>query len=239
MPGAGLAAEMVRTTQTGQMEQGYSGRRRQVSLVLLVLVNILPLAGVVFLDWDVLALMILYWSEYLVLGFYTVARMLLKSPLGGLGYGMFFGIHYGGFCAVHGLFILVLLAGVDFNPFEGETWPLFLVFIQLLVNVIKAVLAMAPPAWLAAFAALFISHGASFVMNFILAGEKEQVTLKALMNAPYKRIVVLHVAVIAGGGAVIALGQTIGMLLVLVCLKLALDITLHLREHRPQQVPTG
>ncbi len=45
----------------------YAGVRRRLSLVVLVLVNLLPLAGVLFFDWDVAALVILYWSENLVL----------------------------------------------------------------------------------------------------------------------------------------------------------------------------
>lgn len=206
--------------------------RRHVSLALLVLVNAIPVVGVLFFDWDVLALMILYWSENLVLGFYTLAKMLVKSPLGGLGMGLFFLVHYGGFCAGHGLFILAILADADLDLIQGDSWPLFLVFVQLLIGVIRAVLELAPPAWLLAFGALFASHGVSFVANFLVAGERDRVTLQELMTAPYKRIMILHVAVIAGGAAVAALGQPIGMLLVLVMLKLGVDIALHLREHR-------
>ena len=90
-------------------ESSYDGLRRRASLALLVLVNLLPLVGVLYFDWDVAGLMVLYWSENLVLGFYTLAKMLIISPLGGLGLGTFFCIHYGGFCAGHGLFIITLL----------------------------------------------------------------------------------------------------------------------------------
>ena len=220
-----------------QVEEGtgsgvYTGRRRAVSLALLIVVNVLPLLGVLYLDWDVLSLMILYWSENLVLGFYTLARMLVKSPIGGLGMGAFFCIHYGGFCAGHGLFILTMLAGIDFDPTPGEPWPLFLIFIQMLVGVVREVLSMAPPAWMLAFIALYISHGASFILNFLLGKEKDALSLNDLMKAPYKRIVILHIAVIAGGGLAQAMGQPLFMLLALIVLKLAVDIKLHLREHR-------
>jgi hypothetical protein len=209
----------------------YAGLRRRASLALLVLVNLLPLAGVLLFDWDVAGLMVLYWSENLVLGFYTLARMLAKSPLGGAALGLFFCIHYGGFCAVHGLFIVTMLMDENFSPLAGDPWPLFLVFPQLLLNVVTQVLANAPPEWMFAFAALFLSHGVSFVLNFLLGPEREEVTLSSLMGAPYGRIVVLHVAIIAGGIAVIALGQPVGMLIVLVLVKLGLDVNFHLREH--------
>lgn len=215
--------------------QGYSGRRRAISLVLLVLVNILPLLGVLLLDWDVVALMVLYWSENLVLGFYTLLKMLVASGWRGLGLGLFFCIHYGGFCAGHGLFILIMLVNDDFEPMPGDPWPLFLVFPQLLFNVIREVLSFAPPEWLLAFAALFVSHGASFVMNFLLGGEKDETRAKDLMKQPYSRIMLLHVAIIAGGMGVMALGQPVAMLLALVLLKLGLDVKLHLREHEAKR----
>jgi hypothetical protein len=200
--------------------------------VVLVLVNLLPLAGVLLLDWDVAALMVLYWSENLVLGFYTLLKMLVVSPLGALGMGTFFAIHYGGFCAVHGLFIASILLDEGIDPMPDEPWPLFLVFPQLLVNVVRQVLEYAPPEWLFAFAALYVSHGVSFVVNFLFGRERDELSLKQLMSAPYGRIVLLHIAILLGGFAVMSLGQPVAMLAVLVLLKLGLDAGLHLREHR-------
>ena len=213
---------------------GYGGERRRFSLLLLVAVNLLPLLGVLILDWDVAALMVLYWSENLVVGFYTVAKMLSKSPVGGLFSAGFFCIHYGGFCAVHGMFILTILVDPEAEMLSGEPWPFFLVFIQMLVNVVQQVLHYAPAAWLIAFAGLFLSHGLSFVLNFWLGGEREALTVRQLMGQPYSRIVILHVAVLLGGIAVVAMGQPLGMLLVLVLLKAGVDVVLHLREHARQ-----
>tara|TARA_R110002110_G_scaffold66978_1_gene182939 strand:+ start:23710 stop:24501 length:792 start_codon:yes stop_codon:yes gene_type:complete len=210
----------------------YDGVRQRASLTVMVLVNILPLIGVLAFGWDVGALVILYWSENLVIGFYTLLKMLTKSPVGGLGMGLFFSIHYGGFCAVHGLFILSLMLNQDINTTPEPPWPLFLVFVQLLVNVVQQVIAYAPPQWIWVCAALFISHGVSFVMNYLLGGEREKLALNDLMLAPYGRIVVLHIAIIVGGIATQALGEPVAMLVVLVLMKIAFDVKLHLRQHR-------
>ena len=212
----------------------YDGDRRRFSLLLLVAVNLLPLPGVLILDWDVAALMVLYWSENLVVGFYTLLKMLLTSPVGGLFPALFFCIHYGGFCAAHGMVILTMLVNPDAEILSGEPWPFFLVFIQMLVNVVQQVLQYAPSAWLIAFVGLCLSHGLSFVLNFWLGGEREALTVRQLMAQPYSRIVILHVAVLLGGLAVVALGQPLGMLLVLVLIKVGVDVVLHLREHARQ-----
>ena len=206
--------------------------RDRLSLAALVLANLMPLAGVLLLGWDVGALMILYWSENLVIGFYTIVRMLVVSPVGGLFSSAFFLVHFGGFCAVHGLFISTLLLDIQPLAGMGDDWPFFLVFVQLLVEVVRGVLAGAPPEWLLGFAALFVSHGISLLQNFFIKGERHRLGIGQLMGAPYGRIVILHITIIIGGFAVIALGERLGMLLMLVALKIVVDIRFHLREHQ-------
>jgi len=103
---------------------GYAGPRRRASLILLLLVNLLPLVGVLWLDWDVVGLLVLYWSENLILGFYTILKMLTKSPRSGLPLSLFFCLHYGGFCAGHGIFILSVLLDVNVEPQSEHPWPL-------------------------------------------------------------------------------------------------------------------
>ncbi len=209
----------------------------RVALASLIVVNLLPLFGVLLWGWDVGAIVVLYWSENLILGAITLIKMLAKAPVKGLFQSVFFLFHYGAFCAVHGLFILNLMLNVDGDPFgEGDSWPFLLVFVELLVNVVNSVLANAPSQWLWVFAALAVSHGVSLVFNYFGTGESSRMTLSKLMTAPYKRIVILHVAIIFGGMGVMALGEPVAMLVVLVLLKLAMDVALHRREHRQLEV---
>ena len=203
--------------------------RRRLALFLLIAVNLLPVFGVLFFGWDVGALVVLYWSENLILGAFTLLKMASVAGVMATFPGLFFLIHYGGFCAVHGLFILMLLlGGADMG---NLSWPFFLVFVELLLNVIEQVLALAPAEWVVAFIGLVISHGYSFVANFVLGGERDRATVRELMAAPYKRIVILHISVIAGGFGISALGAPLVLLLALVALKIVVDIALHRREH--------
>lgn len=209
--------------------------RRIVSLGSLIAVNLVPLLGVLLWQWDVGSVIILYWSENLVIGFYTLVKMLAKHPLGGLGAGLFFIIHYGGFCAVHGLFVVLMTGQSEPEGVFGEmSWPFFFVFVELLVNVVSHVLSIAPREWIVGFVALFLSHGISLWLNYFNAGEHHGQTIQSLMQAPYKRIVVLHIALIAGGFGVMALGSPVALLLLLVALKTGLDVRLHLAERSRQ-----
>ena len=46
------------------------------SVIILLLVNIIPMAGVIYFSWDVFAIMILYWLESVIVGFLNVVRMI-------------------------------------------------------------------------------------------------------------------------------------------------------------------
>ncbi|MCA1804108.1 MAG: DUF6498-containing protein [Xanthomonadaceae bacterium] len=48
----------------------------RIALALLVAVNLIPIVGVLWLDWDLASIIILYWLENLVIGFYTILKML-------------------------------------------------------------------------------------------------------------------------------------------------------------------
>lgn len=80
--------------------------------------------------------------------------------------------------------------------------------------------------------ALFLSHGASFLFNFIGRGEYLTASPSRQMGAPYGRVIVLHMTIIFGSMVVALLGAPIGALLVLVGLKTTFDLGLHLKERR-------
>jgi hypothetical protein len=52
-----------------------------------------------------------------------------------------------------------------------------------------------------------------------------------LMARPYGRVMVLHVTVLIGGFAAMALGSPVWALLLLLALKIGLDLKAHIKEH--------
>ena len=81
-------------------------------------------------------------------------------------------------------------------------------------------------------AALALSHAFSFVQNYLLGGEHKRLNVRRLMVMPYGRIVALHITIIFGGFATMALGEPVWVLVILVVVKTAVDLKMHLTEHR-------
>lgn len=185
---------------------------QRLSLILLVAANLLPVAGVLFLDWSVFEILLLFWAENLIIGLYNVARMVTvwvhtgRRSIGGLI--PFFFVHYGIFTVAHVMILLDL-----FGPDEVDVVPLLRDFMLPLL-------------------ALIVSHGVSFLVNFIGQREYEGMSDNALMMAPYRRVIVMHLTILLGGFVVTALGEPLYALLLLVVLKLVIDLASHQRSHR-------
>ena len=216
-----------------------------IPLVALVAANLIPFWGVLFWGWDAFNIVLLYWSENIVVGFYNILKMVFAKVshpaehLGKLFMIPFFTIHYGGFCAGHGFFILMLFNKGDSSFMNNTTWPCFFVFLQMLLNVIKHAYAIMSLEMRYAMGALFLSHGISFVYNYLIKGEYAKVELNKLMGSPYARIVIMHLAVLFGAFLTMALGSPIGILIILVGLKTSLDVIFHMRQHKKHQAKTA
>ena len=210
----------------------------KVSCLALVAANLAPLIGVLFAGWDASLIVLLYWTENLIIGAYNILRMAVakvEKPgrhLGKLFFIPFFCIHYGGFCGAHGIFLLFFFKLGDPQAIlhqGGGVGPL--VFLQILFAVVSQLWTSAPRAMLWSFASLVASHGISFVQNYLMRGEYARVSVKELMGRPYKRIVIMHVAIIAGGFFVMRLQSPL--------LKSGLDVHFHWRSHKPRPKSEG
>lgn len=194
----------------------------KLSLGMLIAMNLVPLGGAIFASWDVGFILLVYWAENVVLGVINIAKLAMAQ--GGTG-GFrpaciplipFFMVHYGMFCFVHGIFVMVLGQGGmprgGFDPFNG------------LVNQFSGAL-------LWPVLGLAVSHGVSFFQNYIGKGEYKDRTAGAQMFAPYGRIVILHVVILFGGFVVMLLKSPLPLLILLVLIKIVIDLGLHSWSH--------
>ncbi len=186
-------------------------------LVTLVLANLIPVSGTLLLNWDLFSVLFYYWLESAVVGAYNIPRMLMISPVRRDPSGVptaarghktsgiiFFAVHYSGFMAGHWFGIYSLFSPVFISPST------------VIVGIVS----------------LSISHGVSFFVNYVGHREYEKVTLSQQMVAPYRRIVVMHVAVILCAFLLSLFGLPRVVLTLLVLLKIVIDVVFHIREHR-------
>ncbi len=203
------------------------------SIAAIVIGNLIPVVGVLFLGWDAGAILILYWIENLIVGAFTLPRILSAqgpaaaagSVLGGTSFGarlfmaIFFCFHYGMFWIGHGVFALMLAA--SFYGEEGlasDGGP------------VEAVGGMATGSdaisFLVAVGALIVIHGIGFYREWIRSGLWRTATPNAEMFRPYGRLVVLHLTVLLGAFGLASVGAPAWTMLVLCGGKMMLELAL-------------
>jgi len=188
------------------------------SSIVLILANLVPLGGVLLLDWQVFDIMMLYWAENVVIGVLNVMRMAVTSG-GSKWFSMlFFSVHYGLFCFAHVSAITAL-----FGDTAGIATASQYFFGTQLTDAWKT------PLWIG-IVAIFASHLFSYFSNFIGAGEYRRTSARRLMHRPYGRIIALHLAVIIGAFLVEMLDSPVMMLIVLIAVKILVDLRLHATE---------
>jgi len=213
------------------------------SSIVLILANLIPLLGVLLFDWNVLEILLLYWTESVVIGLINVLRMAgcqtdnILARFGPFTAGRklppelqqnmppgafraikyfiipFFILHYGGFCYGH---LMAVTGFFSTTGFQGGA---------------SASLAQVWhwDFWIAVVA-IGASHLFSFFNNYIGKNEYKHTSLFLLMQRPYGRIVAMHIAIVFGAGFVMWLGSPLPVLIILIVAKTTMDLKLHQKE---------
>ena len=99
---------------------------KDYSIISLIIVNLVAIFGVLFLNWSLFLVLLLYWMESFVIGFFTVIKILISPTLQENSITLqrysitqkrilrvilkiifipFFMLHYGGFMIGHLIFV--------------------------------------------------------------------------------------------------------------------------------------
>lgn len=208
------------------------------SLIFLIIANLSILAYIILNKATAMEILLIYWMESAVIGFFNVLKMGIagwglnpKEHIGNIILKIFlipfFIVHYGIFMIVHFIFIIVITSIND----KGQTGP-------ILSNLLTALGAIAIPILI-----LLISHGYSFIYNFILKEEYKNANPHELMGQPYIRVIVMHLVIIFGtiiSGLLMKyypnLTFQIGLIMLFILLKTIADIIAHIKERRKMEV---
>lgn len=191
-------------------------------LIGVLAVNLIPVFGVVFWGWSAGLLMLAYWLENVVIGVFNGARIVASAAASGAA-GLaslivllpFYTVHYGMFCAVHGVFVFAMfgqglenVAGVP-DPFNMPAFA-------------KSLFAAEPTLW--ASLATMVGWQIVLFAIYLYRREYRDTDPMSQMMAPYGRIVVLHMTIIFGSFVVLALGQPVFAVALLALLKTSLEL---------------
>lgn len=146
--------------------------------IALVLANIFPLFSVLFMGWDVFMLLLLYLAETAIIGIYGVLKLIIVArfwsifivPIFIFAYGMIMLVP---FAIIGGLY--------DSQHRAAGHDPA-----AMLPDLLKGVIAYA------------ISHGISFIWNYLGKKEYQGMTIEKQMQDSFQRIILLFIATLAG-----------------------------------------
>jgi hypothetical protein len=177
-----------------------------------IVANCVPIVGVLAFGWDLRSIMFVYWLETAVVVFYSVLKVVtVGGPITLLwmpGQLAFFGV----FMSFHLMMILAL------GPTPGGwLFP---------PDVIRELFRRT---WSAGVGPV-VSHGISFVVNFLGNGEYRHTTVNEQVGAPWKRVLIMHATMLVGAWSVMLFEAPVGALVMLAVLKIVIDLHGHLRE---------
>jgi hypothetical protein len=186
-------------------------------LALTILANALPLIGVLLVGWDIYTLLVYYWCETLVVGFWTVLTIALHRDTntegpwrpgyrskGGAAPALTVTLHAGFFMAGH-LFLM--------NGLYGDEWPGHLDSVQVFV----ATFLIGQNLW-PMLGAAFLQRG------LVFWGDYRANSVTPATVALYLRVVVMQLVIIFGSLGVLLAGSGLLGLMLLVAMKTMLDL---------------
>lgn len=184
-----------------------------LSFWVLIFTNGVTIAYTIIENWPLITIMLVYWVQSCIIGFFNVVRILSLKEFSTEGYyindkpvaptektkrksAYFFAFHYGFFHAIYAVFLLTNIEGISVHHvlFGG------IIF--------------------------FVDHLFSFRYNRERDQEKIQ-NLGRLMAFPYARVVPMHLVIVFFG---VFLSGTLP-LLVFLGLKSLADVIMHVVEH--------
>lgn len=188
-----------------------------------IAVDIIPIYFVITFGWGATALVLLYWAENIVIGVAAFARIVLAgfASLGlagiasGLFLGAFFTFHYGLFCFGHGAFVFGFAKGVDLDiggPGPGMIGDMFMAAANYAPGMALMLVLIA------------IYQLIALVKDYWPEPGKPSPNPMVEMFSPYGRIVVLHVAIIGGAFLMVALGDPMLGVFLLIALRAAFSV---------------
>jgi hypothetical protein len=159
------------------------------SRLIQVIMNFIPLLGVIFMDWSVFALLYVFWLETLGISFFNSLKIFFaegseeRGPhlQKALSYLLFRGFILGFYLIFIVVFIGLMMAG---KQGEGYEWVMYLLFIE--------------PSFKITVLSFFVIKLVEFVYFYFIKNEKGMTSPEKYRGFFDARLVVIHVVLVGG-----------------------------------------
>lgn len=200
-----------------------AGLWRDPPALLLLAFNLAPAVCVLLFGWSAGILLLVYWFENIVIGGFNALKMIISGVVAGpVGIGAaalatpFFIFHYGLFCLVHGVFVMVFVAmerrGLANVP-NPEGLP------AAMMDFVRD-----EPGFGWSLAAVIALQASLFLTEWVMKARWRQTNPISQMMEPYPRIIVLHITLFCAGFLVLALHGATAAVFALAVVKTAYDV---------------
>ena len=183
------------------------------AILALIIANLVPLLGVFAYGWNLYTLVMVYWSENILIGVFTLVKMAFVKKVGPVGKTKLYKTLL--FCAVYGTFVVIhgsILSQLVFRSAD-RAFNFGIVFVLCIL-------------------AFLLSHAVSMTTNFLMKRENEKISAFDLMFLPFVRVAPMHLVLLLAAIVVLAMVEGPGWRLSLfVLLKVFLDLASHFAEH--------
>lgn len=207
----------------------------KITAASLIITNLFLLVCAIIFEWRIYDQVMVFWSENLVIGFYTLIKIPFCRPVSSdmidhlpvspkyavyvlipfflLGFLIFCALHL---ALIHGLFADDVEAYA--RAHEQDLFPQ-IDWIPVLIAV----------------CALMVNHGISLGINFFGRKEYMRYTMTDMFTVPYKRLVFVHMAVMISGLTLNSFGhESVFAVILFFAVKIWVDYRRHKAEHDPE-----
>ncbi len=203
--------------------------RSKYSTIFLVLANLYPIYGAIFLGWNVKLILYTYWCENLIIGLFTVLKMLKTKIYLDNTQSNNPGLNGNDISRSNSLKIFSFIVRYYFLSY------LYYSFINAIILSKDLSHKIIVPVGF-----IFLSHTFSYVVNFIIGEEYKKLSLEEETKMPIRRLLVVHLTIIFVFpiGAIVfnfKNNTDISLITTMVLVKIILDISAHLKEHKGLQ----
>jgi hypothetical protein len=218
-------------------------------VIMMIIANLVPLAGILFLGWNAFAIVSLYWIETIIIGFFAILRFMfapteqisLKKKLVGVPvFSWFLGWFLSGY-GVAIIFLFIIFANrnipqaewsvaVPDGDYYQPSWPGPLGLFELGIDTIRIMYHILPSKIIVPVILLAISHIYSFVDDYFIKKGQVFKNFKQIAEETGIRIFAFHFSIMIGGFLMAIFLSNIPILVCLVIFKCCVDVKMYLTQ---------